>query len=335
MGPLTATAALGQQPVVKKVAEELERIFEDAGLDEVVVEANKRPLSSSIESMIIKGSKPESGTSDILIAFSPQHPIPELDHIENLDRWFPDTQIQLPIASIDVRVSRTVLGVRQDYMNTLVKIGRDQNITEAGMPFKAGRVLLLEDSDESIEEVDTSDEDVAVIQHVDELVDAPLVTEIVRLAEDYAEQSRQGEISYTDVVESFDPEVFHFNEVLSAYRNDRVQMLVILLSVFFEGYVKDLRTKTMTELQQNEAAGAFYSDWRFKPSLDASRFFGTLEDRDYQVIDQIRDERNSYAHNVEGYHENHSSSIVEDGVLEQGIQLYEELIGVKKSMLDE
>lgn len=335
MGSFASVAFTDQyQPVIENIAENLEQIFQDAGLDEITVEAKKRPLSPSIESMILKDSKPWEVSSDILISFSPHHPIPELEHIENLDRWFPDSQIELPIASIDIKVRRTVLGVRQDYLNSVVRIGRTQGISESDFPFKIGRVVLL-DEEESEQNVDVSDDHVAVVHHVDELADTPLITELIDFAENYANQSRQGEISYADVVESFDPEVFHFNEVLNAYRNDRVHILVILLSVFFEGYVKELRTTTMTDLQQNEATGAFYNDWDFNDSLVACRFFGSLEEQDYDVINQIRKERNSYAHNIEGYHESHSSTIVEDGILERGIQLYEELIGVKKSMLDE
>ncbi|NUB91113.1 hypothetical protein HT576_08775 [Haloterrigena sp. SYSU A121-1] len=334
MGPVTTAVFSNQyQPIVESVAEALEDIFVGNGLDEIVVEPQKWPNSLSIESMYLKGSKSDHSPSDILVSFSPNHPIPELDHIENLDRWFPDSQIELPIASIDVKARRTVLGVKQDHLNSIIRMGMAQNATESGLPYKAGRVILLEDDTD--ETIDTDDEHVAAVHQIEDLADTALVTDLVHLAEEYAARSRQGEISYADVVDSFDPEVFHFNEVLSAYQNDRTEMLVILLSVFFEGYVKDLRNTTMSELQQNEAAGAFYSDWDFKDSLDACRFFGSLEDREYDVINQIREERNSYAHNIEEYHGSHSSSIVEDGVLEQAIQIYEELIGVKKSMLDE
>ena len=46
--------------------------------------------------------------------------------------------------------------------------------------------------------------------------------------------------SLNEVAANFNPEVFHFNEVLHAYQHSRDKLLILLLSIFFESHVREL-----------------------------------------------------------------------------------------------
>lgn len=105
--------------------------------------------------------------------------------------------------------------------------------------------------------------------------------------------------------------------------------------MFFEGYVEDLISDALEEARENEDAGKIYDSWNFKDCLNACRFFGLISDDDYRIIDNIRDERNDYAHEHEKYHPDIQSSASESGTLDEAIELYEEIIGVEDSMLDD
>jgi len=163
-------------------------------------------------------------------------------------------------------------------------------------------------------------------QEIQRSVVEPLQAHVAK----YPDEELLEALDIEDKVQRSDPEIFyHFNDVLWAYRNNRNNILVILLSVYFENHVKETLETYLDKARDNDQASSFYDDnWGFKRCLKGCRSFGLIKDSTYLTIDMIRDARNDYAHSIESFDHSYTTDAEDEGIIIDGILLYEELIGV-------
>lgn len=256
-----------------------------------------------------------------------------LDQIDDIERWFLEgtDSVEIPIAVLEFTEEQSLTSnaaVNQVALKSLSKF-------DALLPIRV-RYARFGSSSPTFEE-----ENSIVYSKVHSAnpstIQRSIVEPIQAHIERYTDQELLEAFDLEEKVRCSDPEIFyHFNDVLWAYNHNRDNILVILLSVYFENYVKDTLEDYFDEAQDNPAASSFYdNNWGFERCLNGCRSFGLIEDDDYNTIDKIRDARNDYAHDIESFDSTYSTDAEDQGLIEDGIELYEELIGVKKSILDE
>jgi hypothetical protein len=256
-----------------------------------------------------------------------------LDQIDDIEHWFLEgtDSVEIPIAVIEFTEEQPLTSnaaVNQVALEALSKFDTLLPIKVRYARFGSSSPSFEQDNGIVYSKVHSANTS-AIHRNIVE----PIQTHIAR----YTDQELIEAFDLEEKVRHSDPEIFyHFNDVLWAYNHDRENILVILLSVYFENYVKDTLEDYLEEAQDNPAASNFYDDdWGFERCLNGCRSFGLIEDDDYNTIDKIRDARNDYAHDIESFNNTYSTDAEDEGIIEDGIQLYEELIGVKKSILDD
>lgn len=317
MGPISIETIEGLEI---ETAQLIEEKIDEEGWDDIHVEPESALKGFKITQIGESGTSPFN-RSDITVYQRRDWNPPELDRIENIARWFPNKTLEIPLVEIEIRRSPEL----SDPLKDEIFVSANhvlQGIVHVGSLQQEGLVVSESESEFVFRVNDRS-----TLSHEEFL---EFLVDHVRF---YKDREVYSEDELREKISQFKPEVFHFDEVLNAYQEDKAKILIILLSVFFEGYIEELVSEAMEEARDNPEAGQFYKSWDFKEGLDACRFFGLIEENEYRVIDQIRDERNDYAHEHEKYHPDIESSVSESGTLEEAIELYEEIIGVEDSML--
>ncbi|KZX49195.1 hypothetical protein [Haloarcula sp. K1] len=136
-----------------------------------------------------------------------------------------------------------------------------------------------------------------------------------------------------DVAHYIGHEMFHFDEVYSAYNNRNFGILVVLLSVYFESYLRDLIIQKYPDsgIGKKAQRGEHVN---FKNMIEFSRARGELPD-EIETIDQVRSERNTYAHELSSFHFHEYNDTKRKDFIEDAIRIYESMVEVENSMLDE
>lgn len=314
--------------------DELTKEIEQRGYDDIYTKAEDTLINSDIwasgggtfldSNVWTSGRGTVTRRADIVVYKRRESDIPELDSMEAVSRWFPEKAIDIPILEIHVK--------REPVMNWIV---RDMSTLSPGDGVLRGVVAVQSDWMDVDVEIEASENHFLAMFPEDETIaGSKLIDYVLKRIEEKRDAQILSQEELRERISDFDPSVFHFEEVLHAYREDRQKILIVLLSVFFEGYIETLAEDTLESLRQRDFAGAFYSDLTFEENLEACRFFGTLSEDEFRIIDKIRAERNDFAHDSDKYHADYKSQVVEDGTLEDAIELYEDIIGVRKSMLD-
>lgn len=250
--------------------------------------------------------------------------IEQLRSIDRLDTWFPDHKAKIPLAFIQIiEPGSEVEG--KEYLEAILK----------SLPFSETIFACIVSIDH-VWAFDSSSGD-----FVDYLIDhrtaeeftqsliTPCIDHVVNTTKDEVCEN----IDLDDLANNFDPEIFHFEEVHRAYTDGRTGILILLLSVYFERYVENELESELQSLKANDHAGKIHIEWRFKEMLNVSRFLGLIEDSDYNTIDKIRDARNSYAHDIMAFHQTQKTDAEQEGILEEGIRLYQELVGIRDELI--
>lgn len=286
-------------------------------------------ISRGFESTLIRFSRrtdvrtADFSTADLVVSGYFSWNPDGLDQIDNISRWFPEEQIKIPL--IGIRIQNTI-SVETEFLGDSAS-PRVEIMATTITDDEGGQGNLVSSSPRELGKY-------RINGSRQKVKDSTLIEDIEVYLKNLNRDTVVDRFQLAEKVNQFDPSIFHFEEVLHAYNQDRDKILVILLSVFFEDYINNEVEEELENLRMNDHAGRFYSDWKFKESLDAARFFGVITDKEYGTIDQIRDERNDYAHNFDDFHAKVESQVVQSGILEKGIELYERIIGVEKSMLD-
>jgi len=308
--------------ILLEISQILEEEINERGFDDVHVDTES--LTKGFNITPIPESGPfQIGRSDITLYQERDWSPPELD-MENIARWFPDKTLDIPLVEIEIEKNADLF---------LSPLSTDRDLFSPPDHVMGGVIHFGALGYERLQTQISSSQFVFAANEVDDILDSDFINYVMDHVDALRVQELYSEDELRDKLSEFKPDVFHFNEVLTAYQEDRTKILIILLSVFFEGYTEDILDKAVEGMRENENAGTFYSDWSFKKSLDACRYFGIVTENEYRIIDQIRDERNDYAHNPEKYHPDITSGVFESGTLNEAIELYEEIIGVKDSML--
>lgn len=106
----------------------------------------------------------------------------------------------------------------------------------------------------------------------------------------------------------------------------------MLLSAFFESYCYSRLSEYVEKHKPNDNVGMFLEkDDRMEILFKVCRFFQIIDEDEYRSINQIKNARNTYAHDVTGYDAGNHSITTEE--IEEAIQVYEDMIGVQKSMI--
>lgn len=153
----------------------------------------------------------------------------------------------------------------------------------------------------------------------------------------YGESSYGGVGTYVGEKE----ELLHWEDVKKAYQNEQKSVMTLLLATFFESavtsYLKDRYEGKIREYKgdrSNLGAGFIEDDsFSFSHKLQLARVTGEIEEDEYRIIDNIRDKRNKFAHDLESWKPEEAQINIED--LEEAIELYEDwLEGEGRSILD-
>lgn len=256
-----------------------------------------------------------------------------LDQIGDPERWFLEgtDSVEIPIGVIEFTKEQPLsskAAVNQVALEDISKFDGLLPIRIRYAPLGSSSPTFEEKGGVVYAQVHTPKE-----REVQRSVVKPLQTHVAK----YSDRELLKAFELEDKVQRSDSEIFyHFNDVLWAYRHDRTNILVILLSVYFENHVEETLEAYFERANENDHASSFYDDdWGFNRCLEGCRSFGLIKDSTYHTIDKIRDARNDYAHNIESFDDSYTSDAEDEGIIEDGIQLYEDLIGVKKSILDE
>lgn len=261
---------------------------------------------------------------DIIIYKQRQRDIPDLEPLGEVSRWFPENYIELPLAAISVNSNQS----RGDLL-TLTHFKEDDH------PPKTVYVEFLDGLGSMRPTGPLVDSEETVFEDIDEFRESKLLAGLVNYVKEGANRPVYSDEEVREHLSEFDESVFHFSEVLNAYQNKQLKLVVILLSVFFEGYIEDQTRKAMEELRERpeDHCGPFYESWNLQQNLDACRFLGVLKESDYALISDIKSARNDYAHDRNKYHA-HEEVLTEDRI-EEAIQYYEKIIGVEQTMIDD
>ncbi|MFA9503240.1 hypothetical protein ACERIM_10710 [Natrinema sp. H-ect1] len=271
----------------------------------------------------LRGERP-----DILIVKEVNRFPQSLDQIENIERWFPEKKMEIPVIGIYVK--------RSSFEAASTWIG--QNLTGAYEENSDIPVTVtIHNSDGHSQYVPNSD-----VQHVIEvnLTDpAQIQEDLCGPISDILEEIENIDIEdlpdVEEFVNSFKSTVFHFNEVLRAYKEGQKGPLIVLLSVFFESHCYNLVEDHLQKIKPNDNSGIFVDeDDNFDTVLNICRFYQLIEEDEYTVIDLIKRSRNKYAHELDRYHSSEETIIEEQGRLRDAISIYEDFIGVEDSMLE-
>lgn len=319
--------------IVNRMHATLEEAIADAGFSDVGVDREVR-ISEYIPPTIDGEFTDLSHIVDLLVYKRITNFPDELDNIDNIERWFPEKSIRVPIAVVEVKREQSFseifdsdfkfrnLGLWnyvQEFEETLAILASqvpfdERDNVEMGLNSRRGNFIMNTFSDP--EDDGFWDETVEqILEHAENLTEETLI-EIFSLSK---------------IVADFNPEVFHFNEVLHSYQQNRQKLLIILLSVFFESHTNKLIGERFETLRDNDNAGGFYNNLSFKDTLDACRFFGVISDSEYGVIDKTRSARNKYAHDL-GHYRQEDTYLEREGKVDEAVELYESFIGVKQSM---
>jgi hypothetical protein len=136
-------------------------------------------------------------------------------------------------------------------------------------------------------------------------------------------------------VNAWEDAVFHFNEVLRAYRQDQIGFLIVLLSVHFESYLENTLGEFLDQFRESEHDPDFSDDLTFENALAACRCFDLVGETDVEIISKIKASRNDYAHDISAFRDTEETMLEQEGMVEDAIELYEETIGLERSMLDD
>ncbi|KAB1194532.1 hypothetical protein GJR96_14215 [Haloferax sp. MBLA0076] len=137
-------------------------------------------------------------------------------------------------------------------------------------------------------------------------------------------------------LESIESRVFHREEVARAYKNGQTGLLIILLSVFFESHYYNKLLSKVESFRENDLPSPIIDkDTPFERILHQCWYFGIIDDSEFRIVNSIRDSRNDYAHDIELYHQIQKTPAERDGTVDQAIKLYEDILGAKRSVIED
>lgn len=130
-------------------------------------------------------------------------------------------------------------------------------------------------------------------------------------------------------------ELLHWEDVKQAYENDQNSIVILLLATFFESaitsYLKDRYEGKIEEHKgdRTNIGAGFIEDnnFSFDHKLQLARVTGEIEEQEYATINNIRDKRNKFAHNLEAWSPNEVQ--IDRSNIEVAIKLYEDWLEVK------
>jgi len=248
----------------------------------------------------------------------------EFDQIGSLERWFPRHNLRIPLAIIEVTKSGNEFS-GQEYLLSFDwedQLGRHV----------LGAVVSPDQFSVYTPDVPASEDPFQITDHDDATGLEPIVECILDHVGSTTQTDVAELIDIENLISSIEPIVFHLEEVLNAYEENRTGILIVLLHVYFENYARSELEDQMKELKSNEFAGAFYDDWNFKTVLNACRYIGLLEDNEYNIMDKISESRNDYAHDLTAFDTEHITTAEEEGKVEAAIELYEQLTGIERTI---
>lgn len=150
------------------------------------------------------------------------------------------------------------------------------------------------------------------------------------------EDLRGYEKRISSVQENFNPILFHHSKVLEAYQNEQTDIMLFLLYVFFESYFESTLIDHFEEEKQNEHSGTgFIRDLSFDKKVNLARLEGLITENEYRIVKEVKESRDSYAHELDVHHLAEKTSIEDNWQhIEEAIEIYEEKINVAESMLE-
>jgi hypothetical protein len=274
-----------------------------------------------------KSSFGTSGSSyipDIGIVRKTQKIPSELRDVENLKNFFPDVGFGVPVVGIELKY-RANIPHRQ--FKTLPR----------GPPPHEGDKypgIFLVCDNSSVEPLRKTDwviiTDITETESIRKAVVPEIKDRLSNIEDDFPEVVEHMD----EYIEDFRAKIYHFSEVLRGYRKGQTGALVVLLSAFFESYCYTRLEEYVRENRPNDNVGMFLEeDDRMEVLFKSCRFFEIIEESEYNTINQIKNARNAYAHDLAAYDTSGDSEISESDI-ESAIRVYEDMTGVEKSMTD-
>lgn len=135
-----------------------------------------------------------------------------------------------------------------------------------------------------------------------------------------------------------EPEHWHYNTLKQSYLREEYSVVVILLSTFFESAVTESLEEHMEEVkEENETNGStsFLDSMNFERKLTLARIHGILSENEYAVMNEIREYRNDYAHNIEAFSPGNEKGIDSYDRVDEAVKIYESWFGIEDSMVEE
>lgn len=272
----------------------------------------------------------EGYTPDIVVLQQASGIPEELQDSENLENFFPNDEFEVPRIGIEVKKGKNLFLMEEE--PKIIPVGPPDSNDEYPQQ------LLIIDED-SLKPSDSHNyEDSEWIFVTDITNEEKVLNDIgPELVAKLSQMPNPASVEFKDVhqyIDSYSSLIHHFNEVLRGYNAGQRGALVVLLSVFFESYCHKKLEQFAERDPPNPAGGNFIEeDDRFQIKLKACRLLNLISEDEFRVIDQIRDVRNDYAHDISKYDMSRNEKI-SYSELDEAIEVYENIIGVEDSMVD-
>lgn len=132
------------------------------------------------------------------------------------------------------------------------------------------------------------------------------------------------------VVEDAAPDRFHYGEVVDAYeQREQAAVITVLLSTFFESYANStLQDLTVKRYGDDSPWTWLVEDADFATTLRVLQTEDELTDREFAVMDTVRDARNRYAHDLDAYYPGSETALDVIPSIDAAVRLYENRLGI-------
>lgn len=317
-----------------KIAEGLNEVFDSTERDDLEAYGEPRGTQEimpedSEERRLVRNRIPE------VTIVRKINQIPDVvSEIEDISKWFPKLGPKLPYVQISISSSLHEHPM-YDSQNG-IDIPPESSIHDKPFPLEY-HIIEYDDEDitdtldipDGLKTITTNNFDIEwmlddFLSDIYDEITEPSTDELLNF---YATQY------YT---EAWEDAIFHFDQVLRAYRHNQIGVLIVLVSVFFESKLFSKLDSHMEEIKENPHAGSLLNDsMKFEKILDYCRYFDLIDETEFGLLMKMKSARNNYAHDIDAFRHTKETNLESEDKVDDLIELYESYVGVESSMVKE
>ena len=317
----------------EKVARKINEIFEATDRDDLTAYGEPRGTSDIMPedqdgNRVVRNRIPE-----VTIAREINQMPDVVNEIEDISRWFPKLSPQLPYVQISISSSHHEHPMYEEQNG--VDLPPDSSIHDN--PFPLEYHIIEHESGEDI--IDTLDfpERLNIGATEDFNLDWVMEEFIPSIYDEITEPTTDEVLNFYATqfyTQAWEDTIFHFDQVLRAYRQNQTGVMIVLISVFFESELYNRLEKHMESIRENPQAGSLLNkNMKFEKILNYCRYFDLIEESEYGLLMKMKSARNDYAHDVNAFRDTSETRLESENKVDDLVELYESYVGVSSSMV--